>query len=280
MDNLIADLDPSDSLVTYRSWRERETIRQTTRLMPVWCKEPFWTENASRNADHFVHVSTKDPQLLAYTATEEKGERDIQTPVKPGKYLMTYFKEILTERHIKFLAEWQIAGGARPNEETVKPKYELLFAWTPQEIFDVYLKGPSSCMVFDTFARSPVRIYGAGDLAVAYIRNTRKAIIARAVVYPEKKAASKIYTNDRYDTQKIWGEFQTVLKEHGYKFAPEGATFEGARLLKERHGDFDRYHDEYLIPSIEIGPEMMDAEGDFFVLRCRGKYRKGRGPKA
>jgi hypothetical protein len=55
--------------------------------------------------NHFVHVSTHDPRMIAYTETADKGRRDIQTRVKPGKYLKRYFGDMLSDDQIREWAE-------------------------------------------------------------------------------------------------------------------------------------------------------------------------------
>jgi len=68
------------------SWRTRELARALTgEYLPVpWALEP-WA--APLLAEHFPHVSTDDPTMLAYTPDEPKGEQNRQTRCRPGRYL-------------------------------------------------------------------------------------------------------------------------------------------------------------------------------------------------
>lgn len=266
-------------------WCERELYLQTTtRRLPVWIAEAFWKTSTEIHIYQFVHVSTRDPALLAYTESFDKGERGIHTKIKPGKYLSKYFGDALTEREIKFMAEWQLSG-AKPVEP--EDQRELKIAMTPEEIRHVYAEGPASCMDGRCFNRDklPAVVYGAGDLGVAYLEGTERArkgaVIARCLVWPEKKLACRIYpteSNWEYDGygQRVIASnsgtaLKTLLKAAGYRFLAEGgASFNGARLLKIPHGT----NGYFVMPSFDFSGRFRD-EGEFFVLHPQGAWGGG-----
>ena len=265
---------------SYGDWRDRECERMKERQLPVWHKEPFWEKHVEMHGDHFVHVSGKDRRLLAYTSSYDKGNRDIQTPIKPGRYLRQYFGEILSEKRIAFMAAWQVSG-QRP--EDASEKDILLFAKTPDEIAEVYVKGPSSCMDgwhFGNFENHPARVYGAGDLAVAYIEREddagRKKIVARCLVWPEKKVAGRVYptpeqwVEDRYTSQNdaiaVQNSLSALLKGAGYTFLTEDGSFDGARILKLRNGE------NWVMPYLDNRYGFDRHSKDFWVLCQKGKY--------
>jgi hypothetical protein len=238
-------------------WRCREMDRMPNRKQPVWVKEKFWSVYGHAHGDHYVHVSETNPRLLAYTVNEDKGERDIQTPIKPGRYLSMFFKDVLSAKKIAWLAAWQ-ASGSRPDED--QGAGELKFATTPDDIATVYIRGPYSCMDGRDFKKvetHPCRVYGAGDLAVAYLELDNK-IIARCLTWPEKKVAGRVYpTPERWQDDKFrnWTESQECqdtlvnrLKALGYTFILEdedSASFNGARILRVP------YHGGYLMPYMD-----------------------------
>ena len=244
-------------------WQKREKGRMKDRKLPIWSKEEFWEENTTIHALHFVHVSEKDDKLLAYTQSPEKGERDIQTPIKPGRYLRQYFGEVLSEKRIAFLAAWQ-ANGVRP--EDVGAQDVLRFATTPDQIAKVYIDGPVSCMSgrhFLDIKTHPARVYGAGDLAIVYLEKENEKTgkskpIARALVWPEKKVAGRVYPSSENwpqdgfisaaESEKTKNILSSLLKEEGYKFVGEGGSFEGARLLKVDH---PCYNHMWLLPYLD-----------------------------
>ena len=225
-------------------WTERESERMASRTQPVWVGELFWVQHHNVHRWHFVHVSKTDPRLLAYTIDDDKGNRDIQTPVKPGRYLSTYFKDVLSEKRIAFLSAWQASGQRPPNPFD---GLEMKFATTSDEIADVYMRGPVSCMDGREFRRAdihPVRAYGAGDLAVVYVEEKPGGkVLSRALVWPEKKAAGRVYpTGDMWkrdghdswhDAMDIHDRMRGKLKDAGYTLAAESTQklFDGARLL-------------------------------------------------
>ncbi len=240
-------------------WYFRENERMATRQQPVWIKERFWEQFSDRHRMHFVHVSETDPRLLAYTQDNDKGNRDIQTPLKPGRYLSLHFNNVLSEKKIKWLASWQ-ASGRRPDDEVTS--VEIKFASTPEAIVDVYLRGPHSCMdgrTFEKAATHPCQVYGAGDLAVAYTEGekfarvlgpdgayheNKKQVTARCLVWPEKKIAGRVYpTPERWSEDGYASWHQAVdsqdglmfaLRRQGYTFTGEdqGISLNGAKLLK------------------------------------------------
>ena len=257
-------------------WFCREQLRMKNRKIPVWHKEPFWEKHAYVQRRHFVHVCEADPRLLVYTENDEKGNRDIQTRIKPGRYLTKYFQDYLSPKKIKFLAAWQTSGKRLGVDDS---PLELMFATTPDEIAKVYIDGPRSCMDgahFENFENHPARVYGAGDLAIAYLMEDEDKIIARCLVWPEKKAAGRVYPtpdmwrDDGYAAEHESADVQDTLthklKLAGYSFlSEEDGTFDGARLLKIPYGS------GYLMPYLDNG-YMVDDAGDHFVMKEEGRY--------
>ena len=142
--------------------------------IPVWHEAPFWQEHGNDYPVHDVRQSADDPALVAYFPNEEKKARDLRTKVKPGRYLTQFFGKVLSEKQIKYYATWQ-ATQTQPDESAAPTVLdELFFATTPDDIENVYVNGPRSCMsekAGQYAAEHPVRVYGAGDLAIAYIKS-------------------------------------------------------------------------------------------------------------
>lgn len=216
--------------------------------MPVWSYMSFWQKRSDKLREHYVAKSDADPSLLSYIQTTAKGQRGIRSPIKPGKYLTKYFSDVLTAKEIAGLATWQATG----SRETVfnDPKaYVLGFAKTPDEIEHVYLHGPESCMSKPTVCYRPnihpTRIYGAGDLAVAYLTEVATGKIrARALVWPEQKHCGRVYPTkhcfdidgfvDSADSEAMAAALTLRIRTEGYQFESECPRgFDGARLLIE-----------------------------------------------
>lgn len=257
-------------------WKTREATRMADRRSPVWVNEPFWMSYAARHKDHFVHVSTANSRLLAYTQDATKGRRDIQTPIKPGKYLTTYFSDVLSEKRIAFLASWQILG---QQPMVADADDVVLYATTPDDIARVYTDGPTSCMSgknFKNLETHPARVYGAGDLAIAYIVRAED-IVARCLVWPEKKIAGRVYPTPDYwreddytsvdASEAMQQTMRTVLKRDGYTFIAEDGSLDGARLLKIPHTNTKGKYSKYLMPYLDNDYCIKEDEtGEYFLM--------------
>jgi len=262
------------------TWQQRELwkSRDYTYQCPVWEGEPWWQARTDALREHFTHMSLGNTALLAYTADAGTGHRDIQTPIKPGKYLTRYFSDVLNAKQIAHLAKWQTTG-ERETEYTNEAAWLVSYATTPDEIATIYRDGPSSCMDrhYFSYEDCPARVYGAGDLAIAYLHNADKTrIIGRCLVWPNRKAAGRIYP-----TACAWGEdgfsswadsedagraLELRLIAANYGWDRDHKTFDGARIMKRKHNDGG-----YIMPYMD-GNYGVDDAGDQFVMTQSGEY--------
>jgi hypothetical protein len=224
-------------------WRMREFLRfvnGTYRHVP-WVHEP-WA--ADLLAVHFPHVSTGDPESIAFTASPEKGAADRQTTMRPGRYLARFFGDVLTPQAIQTWAErWNTLYSA----ECVH------FATTPEDIVDVYENGPHSCMR----GESCVSVYGAGDLAVAYLKSGDK-VTARALCFPARNIFASVYGDS--------ARLTPALEALGYSYSRNGRDWEGARLLLEENNG------GYTCPYIDVSTKV-SVRGNFLVMEQGGDWR-------
>jgi hypothetical protein len=183
------DLDPTIAPETL-PWRMREQARFLT---SIYTPVP-WAGTLTPIPDHFAHLSNANPGLIAFTDTDAKGEADIQTPMKPGRYLAKFYPTLA-------------AHEVRDIQEKMPRTAKLYFAVTADEIERVYTTGPGSCMShpadhFDSPCH-PVRVYGNSDLQLAYIKNSAGRPIARALVWPAKKRYARIYGHEELLRQQL-----------------------------------------------------------------------------
>lgn len=195
-------------------WRMREEARFLT---GVYAPVP-WADRLPAIPDHFAHLSSANPGLIAFTDTAEKAEADLQTPIKPGRYLTRFYPD---------LAAHQV----RDIQEAMPRAAKLCFASTADEIEGIYTRGPSSCMSHDDghfeSPCHPVRVYGGSDLQLAYITNKLGLPTARALIWPEKKRHGRTYGHESLLIQ--------ALEREGY----QRASLCGARIrrIPVRHDD-------------------------------------------
>ncbi len=196
-----------------RIWQEREWERFSTGEYTIvpWSGE--WWATTPYTRLHFPHLID---DKVAFTSTNARGLTDTKTLMRPGKYLRRFYAATLSESQIQ---EWA--------EGVATLQIEVKFATTPDEITRVYLNGPDSCMSSE-FKKQPVHpaaVYGAGDLAIAYMERNGK-VVARVLCWPEKKVYA--HPDATYGKDYI----EVMLHKLGYHpSGREGAEFRGARLL-------------------------------------------------
>lgn len=225
------------------AWKQRELARFED---GTYISLPWTLPDSATTADHFPHVSMVDGARIAYTQDAAKGAGDIQTRIKPGKYLAQFYGDVFDAPTIAKMA----AEFSRDFGEGIK----LLFATTEDEIEDVYENGPNSCMAKSVgyFESSihPVRVYAAGDLAVAYIKRNGD-ITARALCWPSKKVYGRVYGDD---TRLV-----DLLERASYS----AGSLNGARMLRIEEGN------GFVVPYID-GCCSAGDEGDHLILGGHG----------
>lgn len=166
-----------------------------------WHNEPWFIEGEKTN-QHFTHISVRDSDLVAHVIdySEDKDKMRIVSG-RAGRYLRKFYDNVLSDGDIR---SWSTKLAIESGD------IEILYAADPDEIEHVYTHGPNSCMSRDAdYYKAkihPCRIYGAGDLAVAYLKNKNGRIISRSVCWPEKRVFSSIYGDG--------GNYDDVLRNH------------------------------------------------------------------
>lgn len=207
---------PRPVLSTAGDWKAREQKRFADgHYKPTtWIGQEWFDKNYSK--DHFLHISVKDPTRVAFTKSDRDGAADVQTSMKPGKYLTEFFGKVLTAEQIRTFAM---------NHATTFENKELKFATTPEDIERVYKPSLGSSCFSGT---KKANLYGSGDFAVAYIENDKGEIKARSVCCP----ARKIYIHPYGDRERI----RSLLTEAGYHEGGYNRTeWIGLKLLTKHY---------------------------------------------
>lgn len=149
------------------------------------------------------HLATKGSNAgkVAYTESHAKGEADVQSVMKPGKYLRRVLKnQDLNDRQLKEMVA-ELQGAANIEVKTTRD---------PDVAKWVYLNGPDSCMSkgeerfdethdLDGAWRHPIEALffadGSGDVELAYIEANGRAA-ARVLTNAESKLSVCVYCAD------------------------------------------------------------------------------------
>jgi hypothetical protein len=258
-------------VVVSDDWKARELNRFISgEYLPVaWQYAGFWSDRSEELKAHFCHRSKDKPAFIAFTESPEKGARDIQTRLRPGVYLKRYFGDVLSDAEITQFARLH----AMLSGET---EYEIRFAKTADEIEQIYITGPASCMSESARHYSgihPVRVYGDSDLQLAYIKAEssyhEEPIMARALVWPERKVYGRVYpTPERYydsareEAKAAQAALIRGLEGLGYS----RGEFEGAKIRKIESRDHG-----HVMPYLD-GVQSVSDIGDFFKICSHGEY--------
>lgn len=214
-------------------WRIREKLRfaDGSYVPTPWHDEPWYQ---ARHNEHFCHISSEQAGKIAFTENAAKGANDRQLVMSPGRYLHRFFSEHLDNEAIE---GWCARLSVLLQEDILKVTQD------PDEIEDVYVGGPSSCMAHDAgdfeSPCHPARVYAGPDTALAYLGDRGDAT-ARSIVWP----ARLIYTSLYGDVSRL----RLILEAAGYT---EG-SLDGARIRRIPHGD------EFVVPYIDRGGNLAD----------------------
>ena len=222
-------------------WRARQQERlasgQLKSLPAAWDLQPI--------KDHFAHLSARDISKIAYTESEELGTIDRVTVTTPGRYLTKFYPEVDDATRRRLIA-------------AIDPAGEIFFAFSPEEIVEIYKNGPQSCMdarhTFKMDPHWPTEPYGAGDLAIAYTKNAQGRIQSRCLCWPEKKLFGRCYGDIQRMEAAMKAEGYTDIHNDSSKFPA------GAKLLKIPHPNKDGF---YVMPYFD-DIERVILVGDHF----------------
>jgi hypothetical protein len=166
-------------------------FREETRIIQGVYEETEVTKWVNAKQPHlFLHVSTDDRQMVAYTPDRAAGERDSQIKSTLGKVLQRYFP---------LFADEYIQGLVAKHYSELSDEIEFLEG--PEAIADAYTNGVGSCMGKDMTALSngkhmkihPAAAYGAPNIRLAVLRDANGKINARSLVRLNEKIYIRVY---------------------------------------------------------------------------------------
>ncbi|MGE5510380.1 MAG: hypothetical protein ACM31O_03900 [Bacteroidota bacterium] len=232
-------------------WRLREALRFTLGIY----ERPPWPPSvlaASVAADHYAHISLTNEMMIAFTPNDDKGQRDIQVRMKPGRYLTKFYKELTPDQVHDLQARCGNMG--------------VMFAKTAKEIVDIYTTGPHSCMAYKVGSNEydalltvhPCTVYGDSDLQLAYIVSEHGKPTARGLVWPARKIYGRLYGDQR--------RLAARLAALGYRSGP----LQGARI---RRIEVEGSPNAIVMPYLDNDNQTFDViDDDWCCIDAEGPY--------
>ena len=230
---------------------------------------------------HLAHVSETDPTQVAFTPDEGKLLRNVQTRMKPGRYLMKFYgpeseNPVLTEAQCKQWADrW--AASLLPVELKFIPNTD------PDGWEWVYENSPPSCMRYNRSGRHldysareedhPVRCYAhpGNNLALAYILKAgviedrdencgsdAYVVTARTIVNTDRRTWLRTYAEDDRERSKL----VELLKAEGYSQSDE--TLRSQKLVRRELGS------SLLCPYLDGDYTNVADHGDYLKIGSSG----------
>lgn len=277
-------------------WEERERSRFATGdYLPLQGDLARYVQELWPTS--YAHIAKRDPACIAYTKDDMKGRADVQSVASIPAFcalLLAKYMEMYPNGNRTTVQDVFTRAGRQHHIDAVVATSPVLFASTPEEIANVYMNFDrnagavaSSCMRYGDPTKDgdsqfyadevtledgsffhPASVYGAGDLAVAYMVNGDGETIARALCWPEKKIYSRVYaTGDTFHRALQAIGFN---KSGGY-YGGANQFMIGARLLMVRS-----VSGRAIMPYLdEIG--RVSEHGDHFTIggRIPAQYTSG-----
>lgn len=200
-------------------WHARELnrfSRGTYKKIPEQALNLLTQEQVEIVNGYFPHLSEVD-ESMAYTATPEKGEADIQTRIKPGRFLNKVLPGIDNELVKSFAAVFSSTKGIRLVAE--KSPDAFSYAYTS-------LKNSGSCMdgrnSFDKCVVDGVKIHPSvayyhpdNKLFAIYAVNSDGTVIARCIGNEAKMKHTRVYFDKNVPNSE--NKMILLLKEAGWE---------------------------------------------------------------
>jgi hypothetical protein len=254
-------------------WHQRELARLADGTYKPIPNLPEFTAVTFRY-EHFLHLSQSagDLDMIAFTASHDKGKADRQTPMKFGRYLKQYYPG-LTDEQIKTMVD------AMKIHRTEGGLPELRFA-TDRETISWIFETPMapkdgayhSCMYnkFYGWINRPYHVYAdSPDVAVAYIQDDDGKPLARSVVSTKDKGWVRLYghLDDRCSSDDV-----SAKNEHCRKLAKllSMAGYEQKSLAGNRLTVLDQRYGQDVLPYIDGDDKWVREKGGYWLVYSIG----------
>jgi hypothetical protein len=221
--SLLAATNPKDPLHSFLAYQPFHKTTELSMMLPdAYPLMATMVENENENGQE---GSKNTEPKVRYWQDETSFRYGRYTVSRLGAYLTKYWQHAFSAVRIQELVEGITHGAAEKAEQ-------ILFARTREEIEEVYLRGPHSCMRLETtsFEGRPVyesgihpsAIYASPDFAVAYLKDPTHPhstrIVARALTRESTKTFVRVYDVNDSSGQGPHGKaLRSALIFKGYR---------------------------------------------------------------
>ena len=177
----------------------------------------------------FAHRSIKDKSKVAFTKTPELGDKDVQTVMRPGRFLKLLFPDISNEICKRFAASMTVAEDYKI--DTSDNEHDFADIYMNYEIESCMSDGEekfTSCYVGGKFFH-PSRVYALENngVEICWITDSVTGEIVGRCLLVDKNEYTKIYPTDDQHRQNICHK---VLEDNGYSY--NSYALSGKKLRK------------------------------------------------
>lgn len=167
-------------------WRLRQKTRlENGELKPLpeqWDLAPI--------DGHFTHLAAANEFMIGYFANPAHAVMDKASEIKPGTYLKKFYPAMTENDRKRYAAIVDNSG-------------DVFIGRTEDEMEFAYEQCPHTSCMTTAYQRSrgrsfsspmhPIRVYAAGDLAIAYTKSKTGSVAERCLCWPDRKIYSRIY---------------------------------------------------------------------------------------
>lgn len=212
------------------------------------------------------HKAVTDPNRVAYTENERKGEADRQTVTTLGKYLRRHFSHMPDHELRDIVARHTYSGGIEIVDDL-------------PNMIEAVMNGPSSCMTRafnircdDGERRHPYAVYDPYLGWSMAVRVQDGQILGRCLVYTDPETQYKCFVRsykrnpDQRSHSGVDEAIEAYLKNIG--FEKRSGWPEDAKLMRYRIDD-----NEFLAPYIDGDERHVDIYNDqYLTISANGEY--------
>ena len=249
-----------------RAWFKREFDKHPFHPAVYSAFETYRPDNWHQLLLEWPHKSVTDPNRVAYTENERKGEADRQTITTLGKYLRRHFQAMPDHELRDIVARHTYTGGIEIVDDL-------------PNMIEAVMNGPSSCMTrnFDIRCddgerRHPYATYDPSFGWAMAVRVQDGKILGRCLVYTDPETEYKCFVRsykrnpDERSHSGVDEAIEAYLKNIG--FEKRGGWPEDAKLMLYRIDG-----NEFLAPYIDGDERHVDIYCNMYLtISANGEY--------